>query len=387
MNNNFMFSPNLNPYADNAKYIKKSLNLRHFVFIALGIAVMLVCLVYAEIYTFHMASGNGTVFESRQNMAVQVLTFFVFGARVFYFIAALLVPCIGTVNFIQHLKDSESPILPNSLANTGSFFFVSCIVYNTIMFFFSIAQMGMTLISGDYDTINELKFDLGKIFFSDMLLSAVFVIWSISGLVFCSSVRNTLKCLALSDKGTTFFIVMSVIAAAFCCAVGMIYNVCGFESGIFYLSDGSTMLSDAIKRNAAAVVMFNLFCVASITVILNASFFAINYRLAVRAAQRSFSGYGSNLYMNGDSTAASYYQSYYTSPDSNGANPQATEPFGVNTVPQVAGNGDFLHIEFPKNNDGSIGLSENETVVCNICGAVNRPESEFCSGCGNDLRK
>lgn len=388
MNNDFVFTPNLNPYADNAKFIKKTMKLQHCVFIALGIAAMLVCLVYAVIFIFNMTGGR-TALETPEDEVVRTLTLSLLGTRMFYFIIIFLLPGIGTVNFIEHLRDKESPYLPNSFTNMGSFFFVSFLVYYAAMFFLSFAQLGMTLLYGDYETTEELIGDFAKIFLTDTAAAVVLIVWSISGILFCSSVRNTLKGIMLSDKGSTFFILMSVITAILNGITALVYNISGFEVGIFYLFDGNTFLSDAAKRNPTEIVMFNLFFIASVMAVIGIIGFATDYRRAVRSAQRSFASFGTNLYMNGDSASAAYYQNYYSSPNindvRNAAGVKTDRQVNVSIPPQPTGREEYMRMGFPVDDAGNGGRSDATIIVCPVCGTANKSGCQVCMGCGRTL--
>ncbi len=345
MNNNFMFTPNFNPYADNTKFLKKTIKSRRCGLIALGIGAMLVCLVYAFIFAFSKAGGKTNLFETPNEKTVHALSFFAFEMRMIFFIVILAILCIGTINFVEHLKNKENPYLPCSLANVGTFFFISVLVYYAATFLLSFVQLGLVFFLGPYDTVDELIPELGKIFFLDTVLSVFFVLWSISGIIFCSSVRSTLKCAALSDKGSMFFIMMSVIIAAMNGICALVYNVNDFKAGIFYIFDGSTVLSDTINNSRAGITMFNIFFVLSILVCIAAVGFAVNYRTAVEAAQRSFSRFGSNLYMNGDSTAANYYQSFYTPPNANTSGMQPPAWNDTDTPPSPVRNHEFVRMD------------------------------------------
>lgn len=389
MNNNSMFTPVLNPYADNAKFIKKTMRPKHCVFIVLGIAVMLVCLVYAVISVFNMSKGERAVFQTPDEESVLALNLFLLGARMLFFIIILAIPCIGTVNFIEHLKDKESPYLPNSFSNMGSTFFISCLVYYISIFFTSFAQLGLTLLFGNYETLDGLIPNFAKVFFVDTVPSVVFILWSVSGIIFCSSVRNTLKGVMLSYKGAVFFTVMSIFVAVTNGISALIYNFNNFGVGIFYSFDGNTALSDTVKSNSAAIFMLNLFFAASIVVLIAAVRFASDYRRAVKAAQRSFAGFGSNLYMNGDSAAAAYYQNFYSSPNGNGNinnfNVQSVTPVDMAVPPCSVEADDYMRVDPPGNNN--IGTEQPYTtiVVCPVCGTANKINCKFCVGCGNSL--
>lgn len=380
MNNEFMFSPKPNPCDDNAKFLKNALTVKHCVFIAIGTAVMLVCLVYSEIYTYNMMTGDTALFESSNDRMLSVFNFFVFGTKILFLILAVSFLFFGAVNFIVNLNDKESSYLPNSLANMGIFFFICCIIYNLLAFLFSFLQLGFILLSTDYDTTDVLS-ELGKILFADTFLSAVFIVWSISGLIFCSSVRKTLKGVTLSDKGAVFFTAMSVINVCVNIAAAMLYNATQFDVGVFYSFDGSNVLSDAVKYNTTGVFMFNLFFVALIVTIISASLFAKNYRNAIMGAKRSLSGYPAYFNMNDNGVA-----DYYTSPEINLTNQRPANFFDGNIPPQNVGNMEYQHIDFPVKNEGNPGFS-GKIIICNMCGANNDVNRDFCCRCGNVLRK
>ena len=389
MNNNFMFSPNLNPYADNAKFIKKTMKSRHSTFMAVGISVMLTCLLYGAIFSFSMAGGDGTLFETKSDKVMQTVSFCLFGVRTIFMIILLAMLCIGIVNFIMHLKDKDGPLLPNSFAVLCNVFLISVLIYCIMMFFASFAQLGLTLLFLNYENTDDFVIKLANIFMLDTVSSMVWIIWAISGIVFFSSVRNTFKCVMLSDKGSAFFITASIFTPAVTAICVILYNVNDFEAGMFYLYDGSTALSDAIIGSSTAILMFNVFFIASIITVIAAACFASDYRKAIRSAQRSFSYAGSNLYMNGDSAAAAYFQGYYSSPAGgvgsvNNAAAQAPQPVQPDPPPQIVQNGEFSRIDFTESDIGS-DLPKEGTIICPLCGAKIMSRLKYCTECGNSL--
>lgn len=382
MNNQFMFMPNLNPYADNAKFIKKTVRPRHAAVMAFGIAVMLTSLMYGVIYSFSMSNGESAFYESSDDMTLQAVRFGAFGLKLLFMIVGLALPCIGIVNLMVNFKDKESPYLPNSFAVLVRIFFILFLLYSVGSFLGSFGEMAISLLASETEDIDDIAESLANILMMNTIPPVVWIIWAISGLVFTSSVKKTLKCQTLVAKGASFFQVQSVIMVITNVLLAIGYNANEFEGGIFYSSHETSVLTDAISENQTAIAMFNIYFIACAVVIIAAANFALDYNRAVKAAIHSFNVGGSNMYMNGDSTNAAYFQNFY-----NDTNPQANnEPY----APPQPANQQNTQAYVPTSEPSAETYQPQQiqtpsSIVCNTCGAENPPDCKFCIQCGSSL--
>lgn len=383
MNNPFMFMPQMNPLADNPRFIKKSLSAKPVGAAVIAMTVLLVSMVFGAACFFNIKSIGSVLATQAEE---ELNTFMGAGEgilQILYFLV-MFFPLIAFVILwvVIRSKEYELTALP---FNFFRVFLIITAVSSTFSIFGSI-------VSPVTDQLMTLNPDTEKIMTSILLLGlpALFgALWAGAGIVFCSSVISTIQCKKLEARFGKVYMVVSVIYSFILLGITTYYFISGLKNGLF--ESDSTLNTSLryviIESMPIAKVMFAAFYFSSVIAVLSSALIAKQYTAAVSAAQKSFSTAGTNLFMNADSRAADYYGSYYYSPQN--ASP-ASAPAAVSSQ-------EFEKVSFPDsenvNNDmpsepdnTSMPLSVNRgTNVCSRCGTDNLADNKYCSVCGNIL--
>ena len=420
MNQPFMFMPNLNPLADNPIFIKKAVRRKFTIIAAVSLAVALTAAFFGMLYSFGLSMNGATFYVSSYDQELQGAELSGFGMSLIIIIAMFTLPAIAAVNYSVTSKDKENPWFPASVGTLTQIFFVFFMLINIYNIFTSLASIGVYALMNE---IGESSVEMNA--WTDLVLpktvpAMIGVVWAIGGLVFMASFKNTMKCNRLTDKGSGFFGIMSVIMLISNIVMMIVYNVNGFKGGMFFSLQSPDTLTVAINENTAAQICFDLFYIACDIAILMIMFFSTDFSRAIKKAKASFQAGGTNLYMNGDSTHAAYYQGYYNGQQPYGQQAPAYQPpvpvqqqfnnVQPGNIPQVQPSNDIPPMQPPINNTPPVQQSfNNETFVndikpdveqytsepvkeenvkiCRWCGCSNPAYCKYCVECGISLAK
>ncbi len=388
MNNTFMFMPQMNPFADNPRFIKKSLSSKPVGAAVIAMTVLLVSMIFGAACFLNIKSISSVLSTQAEE---EMNTFMGAGEGVLQILYSLVLffPLIAFVILwvVIRSKEYELTALPFNIIRI---FLIITAVSSTFSIFGSI-------VSPVTDQLMTLNPDTGKIMSSILLLGlpALFgALWAGAGIVFCSSVIATIQCKKLEARFGKVFMVISVIYSFVLLGITTYYFISGFKNGLFESdSTFNTSLRYVIVDSMPiAKIMFAAFYFSSVTAVLSGALLAKQYTAAVSAAQKSFSTAGTNLFMNADSRAADYYGSYYYSPQ-NASPESAPSPVSSQEFEKVSFPGDNSYSENQGDNTSaepdntSMPLSVNRSsIVCSRCGTENNADNKYCSVCGLSVK-
>lgn len=377
MNNQFMFSRSFSPYADNPKFIKKSVRPGSLAACAAGLALMLISLIYFMMYLLSSADKTFVSNPSEKFISDASSALEIFGIV----IAAiwLFLPFIAFVSLFIRAKDKGSDTIGIGPVLISVFLIISTIFFSFIVLI-STSSIGNILMSA-LDQSDSSDFGSYTPLYAVTELLSVFVpsviglIWSITGLIFCSSLRKTIKCRGIFHNGSKSFSSASFILAVINILLCASYYANFLSDGVLYSKDPSGMAGIfyfALDNNIVASVMITIFFVANTVVLFNTGRITKRYYLTADAANRSITMSGTNMYMNGNSSAAQYYQSAYTSPTPSPS--EQSQPV-YNNAPPIP-----VHSAV-KTDQPAI----TDKTICPLCGTENFSDCKFCTNCGNKL--
>ena len=311
MNQPFMFMPNLNPLADNAKFIKKAIKRKYTIVIAASMAAVLIAAMFGMLYSFGLSMNGATFYVSSYDQEMQGAELSGFGFKLIMLIGIFVLPAIAAVNYSVAARDKENQWFPASVTTLAKVFLIMYMLAGVYWLFSSLGSMGVyALLEQMGETSAEANL-FTDVFLMKTVPSFIEITWAIGGLVFINSFNKTVRCLRLTDKGAGFFGIISLLMVITNIVLVIVYDVNGFKGGLFFSSQGTDTLSIAINQNMLAKVCFNLFYIGCTIAVFMIMLFSTEFSKAVKKARVSLEAGGANLYMNGDSVNAAYYQGYY----------------------------------------------------------------------------
>lgn len=351
MNNQFMFTPQLNPYADNARYLKKAFSPRALFLQLIGIALILVTMIYGAACIFSYRNYQ-TFIQSEEDKILNMMYSSAEGLyQIIYCIFAFLAMLAFVILVVTVKADNENtPAITNSPFVLFRIFFVFTAVTSVNTIF----RSGITplLIAALTDKENIDRY-LYEYLLLDCIPAIVCAVWALMGFLFTLSISRTVKCKGLYAKFGKAYIVIARIYALINIALPITYFINGFKGGVFNnINSDRSIKSDIISSMPSASVILAVFYVLFALVLFFSTLSAKQYITAVNNARRSFNTSGNNLYMNEDSVYASYYGQTYTSAQFNNPPPVPAPPVQQPVSPFYHISADKLNIpphQIPKN--------------------------------------
>ncbi len=428
MNQPFIFSPQINPYNDNARFLKKSFSSGNLLISIISLAVVLISIIFGAACIFSFKSLS-PIIETQEEEMLNVLSSAIEGVyQVIYCMVMFLVLLAFVILYVTVKSDSKDT---PAVTNTPFVLFRIFFVLTALTSFSTAFNSSLTPLFDAIISISE-KDNISKILLECVLLSGlpslICGIWAIIGFLFTNSVTRTVKCTALIDKFGKTYIIMSRIFSVISLIIPVVYCINGFHGGVFYSINGEQSIKSMIVESLPyAPVMLVIYYVACAVTLFFSSLTAKEYINAVSQAKKSFQLSGTNLFMNGDSSYADYYQQTYTVPQPAssapapvqimphfiGVSPSAFASSHMPGTPQQSGektqptnNEPYsptetqpapVSLENTSNNVQTDSDQEirptsdmltpeirNGTYVCPRCGTINIAENKFCSACGNN---
>ncbi|MBQ8134022.1 MAG: zinc ribbon domain-containing protein [Clostridia bacterium] len=378
MNQPFMFTPPMNPYADNEKFIKKAFSHRLVIPVLIAIGIILIQLVYAVI-SISNYSTRGTTFAADQEEEL-LLRIFTMGTVISYVIQIIFFFLVLIAFFIlfDNLKNSDAPPLPRAFPTLLRLFLFAALFRSGITVLNTLTTGTNTLLSDSTDTADFLSSDLASLLMEGLPALLTFL-WALSALILIRSFVRTTRAMGLFPKGARAYIVMSRLFAASQLALGVIYYINHFSGGIFSVSDGEvSYTAEWLRSDGASAIMFVVYYAAAAAAVLFTSLFAKAYYKAVRSAERTIQANGTNMYMNGTGYASVYYNQPYAAPQPvNNAPPIPVQP-GFDSPPSA-------YTAVPPVYSSFEVQQPPAEISCPACGTLNAPSCRFCISCGNKL--
>ncbi len=320
-----MFMPVMNPMADNAAFVGKTVRRNRIAAVALCCAVMMTSLLFGMLFCFNY--NNSEFADSQFDIDSKSLLMAEFGMKMILPFAALIPAAIGSVNYLSSTNRSK-PITLRHTVMTSARVFCGLFLFYCLTGLFSV----ITKLSGLVESSSYNKDFYGLLFMYALPL-VLLSLWTISGFVFFTSAGKTLRGITVSAYGARFFRIMGFLIALMNIVLLVTYDINGFSGGLFYTSSSVINPGEIIKNNTVASVMFHVFFIASSAALIGIAGFAGDYVKAVKGAVNSLRMSGINMYMNGDSRAASFYGNFYTSPVQPGQNMSAQPAQPENDIP------------------------------------------------------
>ncbi len=308
MNNPYMFSPVISPFADNPKYVKKIFSTRIVVYSLIVLGVILTATIYGAVCMFNSEKVGGIILSQDEEI-VNVLNSSTEGFSQIIVFAVLFLVFVG---FVSLFMNTRSKFANNSGPGTAPFtlfriFFIIMIFHSVSNLFSSVTSPMAELIvstNAEYDFLSMALYALPAI---------TGTLWSVAGLVTCSNIIKTIKCMTLSDKGCKFYLISACIHAVSMAATMVLYFATGFSKGIFKSYDETTpqLKKTIIDATPSAAIIFVIFFVSCSVVLVLSALLAKRYSNGIQNAVRSVNMYGTNMYMNSNGTAADFYSRPY----------------------------------------------------------------------------
>lgn len=393
MNNAFMFMPQMNPFADNARFIKKSLSKKTVLICIVSMSILLVTMIFGAACFFNLNTIK-SVIETQSEEEINVI--FSTSEGLFQILCSIIMflPFLAFIILYVRLRSDEFELSAAPFIILRLFLIVTVIssVSGVFSFITSFASL-----SNVTSKINIQKFITPLIF--NTIPSIFAFAWSLVGLLFCSSVIATIRGKKLEARFGKAYMVLSLIYSIIIFAVTIYYYADGFKHGLFESNGLSSVSVKSIIMQSIpiAYVMFALYHICSITVVLSTAQIAKQYIYAVSAALRSFQTSGTNLFMNSDSSAADFYTQSYTAPSDESSAPSpvssqqfdkvSEDAFQSDTTPSPEIQPEALSIQPPAaevSDQPSAFSVQNNTYICQKCGKENNIQNKFCSSCGNN---
>ena len=388
MNYPFIFTPQMNPFADNPGFIKKALSPRLLLISIIGMTFLLISLIFGAACFFNFNTINHSI-QTQAEDEINILLSTTEGVGQVFYSIIMFFPLLAFIMIYVRVKSDEYDL------NILPFHFLRIFLILSVIS--SVPNILNSVTSPMSDELFSEGIDSEKLAGSLILTglpSLISAVWAVFGILFISSFIQTLQCKKLEAKFARIFTAFSLIYALTLLGTTTYYCISGFKDALFssYDSVNSSVRPIIIQSMQLAPVMFVVYYVSCVAVILSCALLARSYYFAVSSAVRSFNASNSNLFMNSDSKFAAYFGAPYTSPQTvQSPPPAAVQQYEKVSDPVSTSEESAISAEENDNIDTTASVSAETSVpvrrgtyICPKCGTMNLAENKYCSHCGNN---
>ena len=286
--NQFMFMPGISPFVNNAATVNKNIHKKHVFVILICTAFLLTALIFGILMSFRMSEGDGSFRESRSAEDSKSAAYFSFGLSLLTMVIAFIIAAVGALNFVVNSKDKNNPAFSLVPAKLAQIFMWIIIFRSASDLLGSMGAFALEILAEETNEVipeNDLFY---QVFLMKAVPAVFLLIWAITGLVFFSSFKKTVRGVCIADKGTASFKGLSCILAVIFLVMLLLYDLNGFKGGLFYSAAAPELIPETVEKSLTSVVVINAAFAACSVALFSLMLFSNDYSKAVKEAVGMF---------------------------------------------------------------------------------------------------